>query len=99
MNDQPRESPGGGLSDELRPYVDHWEAEAIDRLGERLQAERQLPRPAFRSELRARLGELQHSRPWRPRRLKLAVAGYVCSGLLLLAVAAIGLAGAGPFAI
>jgi len=33
-----------------------------------------------------------------PRRLRLLIAAYAGSGVLLLAIAAIGVAGAGPFA-
>jgi hypothetical protein len=92
------ERPGpGGISDELRPYVDRSEAEGIDRVGERLEAARPIPRAAFRAELRARLGRLGTAEPrWRPRHLGRLVAAYVGSGLLLLAVAGIGLAGVGP---
>ena len=84
----------GGISHELRPYVDSGEAEAIDRLGTRLETERPIPRPGFRSALQLRLANRRE--PWRPRRLGLAIAGYLGSGFALLAVAAIGLAGAGP---
>lgn len=83
-----------GISRELRPYVDSGEAEAIDRIGQRLEAERPLPRPGFRSALQLRLANRRE--PWRPRRLGLAVAGYLGSGFALLAVAAVGLAGTGP---
>jgi hypothetical protein len=84
----------GGISRELRPYVDRGEADAIDRIGERLQDERPVPRAGFRAELRARLNAAPAS--WRPQSLRLAIAGYLTCGLLLLAVAALGLAGAGP---
>ena len=90
-------SQPGGISDELRPYVDRSQAEAIDEVGRRLESERPVPRAGFRAELRAHLAE--HGRrpaTWRPRRLGLAIAGYAGSGLVLLVVAAVGLAGAGP---
>jgi hypothetical protein len=83
-----------GISDELRPYVDSGEIEGIDRVGERLDAERPIPRAAFRAELQGRLASMPS--PWRPQRLGLAVAAYAGSGFLLMALAAIGLAGAGP---
>jgi hypothetical protein len=83
-----------GISRELRPYVDSGETEAIDRIGERLEAERPLPRAGFRSARQLRLANRRE--PWRPRRLGLAVAGYLGSGFALLAVAAVGLAGTGP---
>jgi hypothetical protein len=84
------------ISRELRPYVDRGEAEGIDRVGERLQVERPVPRAGFRAELRARLAAAPAL--WRPRRLRLTVAAYLASGLVLLAVAALGLAGAGLLA-
>ena len=87
-------SERGGISHELRPYVDRGEAEAVDRIGDRLEAERPVPRAGFRAELKARLASAPTS--WRPRRLRLAVAAYAGSGFLLLAVAALGLAGSGP---
>jgi hypothetical protein len=86
-----------GISDELRPYIDSHEIEGIDGIGEALKGERPLPRPAFRSELRALLSSREQERVgWRPRRLGVLVAAYLGSSVLLLAIAAIGLAGAGP---
>jgi hypothetical protein len=92
--------PPAGISEELRPYIDRGEAEGIDRTAERLAAERPIPRAQFRADLRAHLLELSGRAPaqWRPRRLGRLVAAYVGSGAVLLAVAAIGLAGAGPLA-
>jgi hypothetical protein len=86
----------GGISRELRPYVDRGEAEPIDRIGQRLQNERPVPGAGFRATLGARLALAPTS--WRPRRLRLTVAAYLASGLLLLALAALGLADAGPLA-
>ena len=83
-----------GISEELRPYVDRGEAEAFNRLGERLEAERPVPRAAFRAELKGLLASKRAR--WRPRRLGVAVASYVGSGVLVLGVAALGLTGAGP---
>ena len=97
MSDDEKTIRQGGLSDELRPYVDRHEAEEIDRLGEHLLAERPRPRPAFRAELRARLSAKAPAREqWRPKRLGVLVASYLGSGFALLAVAALGLTGAGP---
>jgi hypothetical protein len=84
----------GGISDELRPYVDRPETDGIDRVGERLEKERPVPRAAFRAELQSSL--VASRTPWRPRRLGRAIAAYAGSGFLLLAVAALGLTGAGP---
>ncbi len=75
------------------------EREHLVRLGGRLIASRPAPRAAFRSELRRRLrlGTGRSSAP-RPERLRILIASYAGSGLMLLAVAAVGLAGLGPFA-
>ena len=85
---------GDNISRELGPYVDRGDSDALDQIGARLERERPFPRAGFRSELGVRLARRRE--PWRPRRLGLAVAGYLGSGLFLLAVAAIGLTGAGP---
>ena len=96
MNDRKR------ISDELRPYVDREEGEALDRIAWRLEeTDPEPPSAAFRSELRSHLVELQGRQirtVWRPRSLRLAVASYVGSGLALLAIAALGVAGSGPLA-
>jgi hypothetical protein len=100
MSERERDTHRQGISDELRPYVDRSQAEAIDRIGERLLAERPAPRAAFRAALRAHLAELAGGRrvAWRPRRLRALVGAYAGSGVVLLAIAAVGLAGAGPLA-
>jgi hypothetical protein len=104
-----------GISGELGPYVDRHEAEAIDRVADRLITERGTLSPRRRIALRKHLASLAASgsitpdaatvadapavpEVGGPRRLGLAVAGTVVPGLLLLAVAAVGLAGAGPLA-
>lgn len=75
--------------------IDHPE---LDPIAERLQAERPIPRAGFRAELRRRLlFELERGRP-APRRLRLLLAAYAGSGALLLVVAAVSVAGAGPLA-
>ena len=87
------------FSDELGQYVDPREAAAIDDLAQLLRDERPRPRPAVRAELRGRLSRLD-ARPsrWQPRRPARIALSYAGSGLLLLLVAAIGLAGIGPLA-
>ncbi len=86
------------LFHELRPYVDRGEADDLNELAERLEGERPVPRAGFRAELKAQLIEAESRRPvaWRPRHLGRLVAGYCGAGSLLLAVAALGLTGAGP---
>jgi hypothetical protein len=75
------------------------EREDLVILGGRLIGSRPAPRAAFRAELRQRLGlSSGHVSAPRPERLRVLIASYVGSGLLLLGVGAVGLAGFGPFA-
>ena len=69
----------------------------LARLAERLEAERPIPSTAFRGDLRRRL-LAQGPRRARPARLRALIAGYAASGALLLLVAALSVAGAGPLA-
>lgn len=73
--------------------TNHQDTTDIER---RLETERPVPRAAFRGELRQRL--VTTSTRAKPGRARLLVAAYGGSGLMLLVVAAIGVAGAGPFA-
>lgn len=75
------------------------EREHLVSLGGRLIGSRPAPRAAFRAELRHQLrpGFSRAFAP-RPERLRVLIASYAGSGFLLLAVAAVGLAGIGPFA-
>jgi hypothetical protein len=86
------------IFDELRPYADSHERDAMDSVAERLRDERPVPRAGFRAELRAHLRDLEAERhpAWRPKRLRVLVGAYAGSGFLLLIVAALGLSGAGP---
>jgi hypothetical protein len=59
-----------------------------------LERDRPVPRPAFRGELARRL----RARSPSPQRLRLLIGAYAGAGLALLAVVAVGLAGAGPLA-
>lgn len=63
---------------------------------DRLERAKPILRPAFRSALRARLFELERSGVGRPARFRIAVAAYSGFGALLLATAALGVAGVGP---
>jgi hypothetical protein len=95
MNERPKRPPG--IADELRPYVDSSEAESLDAVARHLTDERPPPRAGFRSELHARLIELdarQHAS--RPKSLRAAVAAYMVPGAACLGLAALGLTGAGP---
>jgi hypothetical protein len=93
----------GEIRRDLPSDLDEAEREALVVLAMRLQAERPVPRPAFRGDLRRELlgaapRERRLSGVARPRNIRVLVASYIGSGLLLLGVAAIGLAGTGPFA-
>jgi hypothetical protein len=57
-----------------------------DPIARRLAAERQIPRVAWRGELRRRL--IERLPPSRPARLRLLVAAYAAAGAALLGVAA-----------
>jgi hypothetical protein len=97
---------------EIDPTLPEAERAALARLAERLERERPLPAPGFRGELGRRLSARERPTAFAPRgsaarrwsaaragaRWRLAASGYAAAGLLCLAVAAAGLAGAGPFA-
>ena len=73
------------------------EDHGLDQIAARLERERPVPRAAFRGELGRRLADRSH-RQLRSTRPRLLVTAYAGSGALLLAIAAIGLAGVGPLA-
>jgi hypothetical protein len=66
------------------------------QLDEALKRRRPGPSRDFGDQLRERLLATQ-LRARRPARLWPVVAAYLCSGLVLLALAAFGAAGVGPF--
>lgn len=84
---------------DLPPDLDRFEAEPLVALGLRLQARAPVPAPSFRGDLHRKLlgPGRQRVAPIAPSARILAFS-YVASGLLLLGIAAAGLAGAGPFA-
>lgn len=65
----------------------------LQRTARLLKQARPVPRPAFSGELGRQLAESTG-----PRRLRLLIGAYAGSGLVLLAVVAVGLAGVGPLA-
>jgi hypothetical protein len=71
---------------------------ATERLAARLESERPVPRAGFRADLRRQLLTPATRRDETLRAVRLRVAAYAASGFVLLGVAAIGVAGAGPFA-
>jgi hypothetical protein len=82
----------------LDPEIDPQERKELARVAAQLETERPVPQPAFRGELGRRLlGQLEPGRA-QPRGLRMLITAYAGSGLCLLAVAAVGVAGAGPLA-
>ena len=69
----------------------------LESIATRLATERPVPRAGFRGELRRHLTNGDSGAP-RPQRLRLLLGAYAGSGALLLAIVALGIAGAGPLA-
>jgi hypothetical protein len=72
------------------------EKRSIEDFQDELFEQRPRPTPAFRSEVRSRL--LAGGPKNRPAQLRSLIFSYAAAGTLLLAVAALGVAGAGPLA-
>jgi hypothetical protein len=70
----------------------------LDEIAARLETERPVPSAAFRGELRRRLLATQPRRLAERRRALALITSYATAGLLLLATAALGVLGVGPFA-
>ena len=81
------------------PSVSPQERERLAEFADRLEKERPLPRAAFRGDLRRLLttGRRGDSVLVKASRWRVLVGAYSGLGALLLAVAALGLVGAGPF--
>jgi hypothetical protein len=80
--------------DDFDPGIPAGERDELDRLASRLVAERPVPRPAFRGELRRSIATTTTP----ARSLRLRVATYLASGVALLAVATLGVNDVGPLA-
>jgi hypothetical protein len=78
----------------LNPKLGPAERRRLLETAHLLERERPVPRPAFRGKLARRLGTLSPS----SQRLRVLIGAYAGAGLALLAVVAVGLAGAGPLA-
>jgi hypothetical protein len=87
---------------DLEVGIDEAERARLSEMGERLARERPVPNAAFRGTLRTRLSHRRGVLAWEKwasgSRWRPLAATYSCLGVILLAVAAVGLAGAGPFA-
>jgi hypothetical protein len=78
----------------LDPKLGPTERTRLLQTAHQLEHARPLPRPDFRGKLARRL----RTRPADPERVRMLISAYAGSGLLLLMVVAIGLAGIGPLA-
>ena len=74
------------------------ENETLTGIERHLEANRPVPSAAFRGELRRRLLVSSGALKTTPPHLRLLIATYAGSGAVLLLVAAVGVAGAGPLA-
>jgi hypothetical protein len=80
--------------DILDPQLKPTERQRLSETANLLEHARPLPHPGFRGRLARQL----RRRSAGPQRLRLLIGAYAGSGLALLAVVAIGLAGIGPLA-
>jgi hypothetical protein len=80
----------------MRSDHDRIDDPELGAIAERLEHERPAPSPAFRAGLLNSLTTAETAQP--TRRLWALAGAYGTAGLALLAIAAVGLAGAGPFA-
>lgn len=83
---------------DLDPDLAPAERERLLALAARLERERPLPGPAFRGALRRHLLADRRRPPAPAARFRLWAASYTAAGVICLLVAAVGLAGLGPFA-
>ena len=74
------------------------EQEALTLIADRLEQGRPVPSAGFRGELRRTLLAAPRRSSTIKQRYRLWAVSYVGAGAVCLAIAAIGLAGAGPFA-
>lgn len=82
---------------DLPPDLARSESEPLVEVAMRLQAQAPVPAPTFRGDLYRKLRAAE-SRATTPPVARALALSYVASGMLLLAIAAIGLTGTGPFA-
>ena len=85
-----------GIEPDWDPAPHPEERDALARIARRLERERPVPQPGFRASLASKLAQpVEPDRP-APRRLEIVIGAYAGSAFVLLAVAVLGLAGAGP---
>jgi hypothetical protein len=94
-------APADRHRDDLPPDTSTGDAETLAMMARTLEDSRPVPRVEFRGDLRRQLAQgpkrlspirRRHLTRWQP-----LAASYAALGTALLAVAAIGVAGAGPF--
>lgn len=83
---------------DLGDDVAEGEPDALVALADRLARDRPIPSTGFRGDLRRSLLASVTSMPSRPQHLGALITADVGSGVVLLAVALLGLAGVGPLA-
>lgn len=90
--------PADRKREDFPPDLPPREIELLAAMAETLEDSRPLPRPEFRGELRRRLaGGRPRPAKARQARWQPAAASYAVLGTTLLALAAVGLTGVGPF--
>ena len=83
---------------DLGPDEAPGEADALLALADRLEQERPIPSSGFRGNLRRTLLTRIGPGSAQPQRVGSLIGAYAGSGVVLLAVAALGIAGVGPLA-
>jgi len=82
---------------EVAVNLEPQEAQALEELAERLSETPTPPSRRFRSRLRERFASVLPAPPWRPPNPAMTATVLALVGVILLTLAALGLAGAGPF--
>lgn len=90
----PSQMPDSDRDEILDPKLKPAERKHLVETAQLLEQARPVPGPAFRGKLARQL----RARSTGPQRVRLLIGAYAGSGLALLAVVAVGLAGAGPLA-
>jgi hypothetical protein len=78
--------------------MDSREEQELEAIADRLRRVRPAPQAHFVVALRSRLEEIRRPRRAPRGRVRVLIAAYAGSGAFLLAIAALGAAGAGPLA-
>ena len=96
--------PKEDIGADLEPGLEPRERKELEETGRHLRAMRPSPAPGFERALRERLAAQppsprpERARRWSPLGFRALAGAYTGAGACLLAIAALGVAGAGPFA-